>query len=882
MEPMAPKSAAPPPTVPDLPGDLQSPPHATLRSPPTGYLLYDIDPNQIPTETIAQGGRRLVVDAADGPAEPSPEDRTHYEVIDKISEGGAGIVFSVVDKTLRREVALKICRAGITTDPATTQVAGEFTNEAYMTARLDHPGVVPIYALAKDADGRPFFAMKKVIGTNWRELLHPETIADPARRAELAARAAHATWKDHLHILLKVCDAVAYAHSKFILHRDLKPENIMLGDFGEVYVMDWGLALYFDERNEYRRFPQLRPQLAGTPCYIAPEMVRGELAGLGPASDVYLLGGILYEILTGRPPHGDGTILDILKQVAAGHVPPFEAIERSTVSPPAFAHVVRKALAPRAADRYPTVLAFQQDLRDVLAHSESMSVDRRAAELLADLRRDLLANADAAPPLKTLAKEAAAGAYGRLSECIGGFRQALGLWEGNADARRGLVDAVVLQIRLAVCQDDLLLARAQLRVLEELATARDDSPPAAEARAQARELAGRIECRQGELDRAARRVRGWKIAAGGLFLLALAGFAGIAVLSVRQRALAVRNEQDMFAASVAGRAQMLEQFMVGIEQIAALYRQTAVELMTAPADRLPHRDPTPAGRDGFYTDDDFAAPATRPPRLETLPRYPVPLSLEYPTVVHSPWARQEANRAAADRAAARLSRLGSLFGHFHRMRDDLQWSLAGSETGLLVGFPGFSRYGDKPDYDATKRTWYRAAIDAADDRPVWGHPYADASTRMILMSCMCRIHADGQNVGVVGVEITMASLQRMLVDFSSVLGGKRRALLIRPFAETDPQTGEPRTVYRAVVDTHYRESAADWQTQLEMVDVEQADPEISAYVRGIRSGLHAPGRCLEIGSRWLAHAPLPGRDWILVAILDREAAPAPKGSAAGK
>ena len=139
MEPMAPKSAAPPPTVPDLPGDLQSPPHATLRSPPTGYLLYDIDPNQIPTETIAQGGRRLVVDAADGPAEPSPEDRTHYEVIDKISEGGAGIVFSVVDKTLRREVALKICRAGITTDPATTQVAGEFTNEAYMTARLDHP-----------------------------------------------------------------------------------------------------------------------------------------------------------------------------------------------------------------------------------------------------------------------------------------------------------------------------------------------------------------------------------------------------------------------------------------------------------------------------------------------------------------------------------------------------------------------------------------------------------------------------------------------------------------------------------------------------------------------------------------------------------------------
>lgn len=871
MEPPAANSTS---AAPDLPGDPQAPLHVTIRSPPTGYLLYDIDPTRIPTETIAQGGRRLVVDAGGDAAGPPPEDRTsHYEVIDKISEGGAGIVYRVEDKTLRREVALKICRAEITANPATTQVAGEFTNEAYMTARLDHPGVVPIYALAKDADGRPFFAMKKVTGTNWKELLHPETVADPARRAALAARAAQTTWKDHLLILLKVCDAVAYAHSKSILHRDLKPENVMLGDFGEVYVMDWGLALYFDERNEYRRFPQLRPQLAGTPCYIAPEMVRGELADLGPASDVYLLGGILYEILTGRPPHGGGTILDILKQVAAGHVPPFETIENSTVSPPAFAHVVRKALAPRAADRHPSVLAFQQELRDVLAHSESMAVDRRAAELLATLRRDLLAGADAAAALETLDKETAAGAYGRLSECIGGFRQALGLWDGNADARSGLVAAVVLQIRLAIRQDDLLLARVQLRALDELAAGGTAAAAVGDIRAQACDLAAIVERRQLELDCAARRARGWKLAAGGLFLLTLAGFAGIAALSVRQRALAVRNEQDMFAASVVGRAQMLEQFLVGIEQIAALYRQTAVELMSAPVERLPHRDPTPAGRDGFYTDEDFATPATCPPRLETLPRYPVPLSLEYPTVVHSPWARQAANRAAAADAAACLSRLGPLFGHFHRLRDDLLWSLAGSETGLLVGFPGFSRYGDKPDYDATKRAWYRAAIGAADDRPVWGHPYADASTRMILMSCMCRIHVDGRNVGVVGVEIAMASLQRMLVDFSNTLGGKRRALLIRPFAETDPPTGATRTVYRAVVDTQYRESAADWQAQLEMVAVEQTDPEIAAYVRGIFTVQRAAGRCHETGSRWLAHAPLPDRDWILVAILDRAAVP---------
>ena len=108
-----------------------------------------------------------------------------------------GIVYRVTENTLKREVALKICRAGLPPDSRRPQEASEFANEAYMTAHLDHPGVVPIYALAKDADGRPFFAMKKVSGTSWKDLLHPEGVTDPARRAALEVRARHLSWKDH-------------------------------------------------------------------------------------------------------------------------------------------------------------------------------------------------------------------------------------------------------------------------------------------------------------------------------------------------------------------------------------------------------------------------------------------------------------------------------------------------------------------------------------------------------------------------------------------------------------------------------------------------------------------------------------------------------------
>ena len=430
-----------------------------------------------------------------------------------------------------------------------------------------------------------------------------------------------------------------------------------------------------------------------------------------------------------------------------------------------------------------------------------------------------------------------------------------------------------MQIRLAVREDDLTLARAQFRWLDRIESQCTAPTLRAQIQACRRELAAEIEARQDALNRAARQTRLLKAMAAGLGALVLVGLSAIVYLSVRQRELARENERNMFASAVAGRAQMLDQFMSGIEQIAGLYQQAATQLMSAPADRLPYRAPTAAGRDGFYLDEDFYDRATQPPDLAFSKRYDSRISMAFPTVVRSPWARTGARLAAADDAAARLGRLSELFAQIHRTRRDIQWSLAGSETGLLIGFPGSGRYRDKPDYDATARTWYQAAIHAPDDRPVWGAPYADASTKLVLMSCMCRIRVGDRNVGGVGLEITLGRLQAMLMDFSQSFGGKRRCLLIRPFAETDPRTGQTATVHRIVVDTLSRSSASDWQQRLEMSRVEDAEPAIAAFHRDILAGRRSPDVCHEVGPALIAFAPLETHEGLLLVILEGDAAP---------
>src|SRR5262249_44069320 len=191
--------------------------------------------------------------------------------------------------------------------------------EAALTALVEHPGVVPVYCLGQHADGRPFYAMKFVKGRTLAQAIAAYHEAPtPLAFRDLLRRFGH------------VCQAVACAHSKGVIHRDLKPANIMLGEFGEPFVLDWGLAKHLSpdgpggetasgpvpaSRRPADEGLTLAGEVLGTPAYMPPEQAEGDLRALGPAADVYALGAILYEILAGRMPYQGANSLEILEQV---------------------------------------------------------------------------------------------------------------------------------------------------------------------------------------------------------------------------------------------------------------------------------------------------------------------------------------------------------------------------------------------------------------------------------------------------------------------------------------------------------------------------------------------------------------------------------------
>jgi hypothetical protein len=317
-----------------------------------------------------------------------------------------------------------------------------FLSEALATGDLDHPNIVPVHDLGRDAEGNLFMAMKLVHGSPWDKLLYPENGDKPR------------SIRDHLEILIKVCDGIAFAHSRGIVHRDLKPENVMVGDFGEVLVMDWGIAVdVSDAPHPYRKAESLAETSprAGTIAYMAPEVARGSRARIGPATDVYLLGGILYEILTGTPPHLAESVTEGLKKAAAGVVPPPEerAPERSI--PRELSRIAMKALAVDPDDRYPGAVSFREELRAYLAHEESLRLADEAGQKLEKLR---------APGAVPRAER-----YALYSAALGELAQALHLWSENAPALDAQARALADYADEALDRGDVGLAAAQVAAL---------------------------------------------------------------------------------------------------------------------------------------------------------------------------------------------------------------------------------------------------------------------------------------------------------------------------------------------------------------------------------------------------------------------------------
>jgi serine/threonine protein kinase len=262
---------------------------------------------------------------------------TRYEVVEEIGRGGMGTVYRARDLALERDVALKVVTLATEThDGADPPGAAErLLAEARILAELEHPGLVPVHDVGTLPDGRTFYTMKLVRGARLDE--HARGLATIGAR---------------LRVFERVCEAVAFAHAHGVVHRDLKPANVMVGPFGEVLVLDWGVAKILSD--ELTRDDGV---VVGTPGYMAPEQARGEGA-VGTLADVYALGGILYFLLAGTPPPGriDG--------VRDRKMIPALAMARDIPAP--LVAVCEKALAVGQADRYSSVDALARDVAQFL------------------------------------------------------------------------------------------------------------------------------------------------------------------------------------------------------------------------------------------------------------------------------------------------------------------------------------------------------------------------------------------------------------------------------------------------------------------------------------------------------------------------------------
>ncbi len=285
--------------------------------------------------------------------EPSPaagRPAARYEIRDRLGSGGMGIVSTAFDRQLRREVAVKVLRPELLGEALTRE---QFTEEAVVLAGLDHPGAVPVYEAGTLEDGSPFCAMKKVRGVTLRDVLFERNADSLSSREDLA----------HLvDVFERVCQTVAAAHDRGIVHRDLKPDNVMVDDLGAVYVMDWGLAYSVHSTGDRSHVSAPAPgEIAGTPSYMAPEQARGRADEIGPRSDVFSLGTILYEILTGKNPFREGTVKEALRAVQELEPPP--AVRVNPRAGRALSAVCRKAMSKESPKRYATARELADEIR---------------------------------------------------------------------------------------------------------------------------------------------------------------------------------------------------------------------------------------------------------------------------------------------------------------------------------------------------------------------------------------------------------------------------------------------------------------------------------------------------------------------------------------
>lgn len=310
--------------------------------------------------------------------------RERFETLETIGEGGMGSVFRVRDGVLERELAMKVIHPEAELEP---ELAARFITEAQLTAQLDHPSIVPVHDVgAGDGGTGLFFTMKRVSGVTLSDVL-----------IELkGTRPKQEVLKRLVGYLIKVCHALEFAHARGVVHCDVKPSNIMVGDFDQVYLMDWGVAVVRDvgcldgetpaqpvtqgatlsSQTSSRLRASRSASIVGTPAYMAPEQGQGDPGGFDERTDVYGLGGVLHEVLTGKPPNqrSSSGLTSIPERHAS--LRPGELWDEL---PPGLVEVTLQALSHERERRQPTVRVFRRQLESFLEGGGWFDTQRFAA-----------------------------------------------------------------------------------------------------------------------------------------------------------------------------------------------------------------------------------------------------------------------------------------------------------------------------------------------------------------------------------------------------------------------------------------------------------------------------------------------------------------------
>ncbi|MFK8003131.1 MAG: protein kinase [Polyangiales bacterium] len=290
----------------------------------------------------------------EAPTAAALSERPGVELLSVIGEGGMAQVHLAEQTTLGRQVAVKMLRP----DQRSEEKAYRLLQEAWTTGALEHPNIVPVHDITLADDGAPQIVLKRIEGRSWAELLRsPSPVS----------------LDEQLRILMDVSTAVAFAHRRGFLHRDLKPENVLVGEAGDVYLVDWGIAVA-TSAEVGERFPLASEAklVAGTPAYMAPEMLDPEASPLGPWTDIYLLGSILYELLAKRAPHSAATMTGLVHNILRGPTMPDHE--------PELVRICACAMHRDPKARFESALQFRAAVQDYLKHEGARAIAKSADE----------------------------------------------------------------------------------------------------------------------------------------------------------------------------------------------------------------------------------------------------------------------------------------------------------------------------------------------------------------------------------------------------------------------------------------------------------------------------------------------------------------------